>query len=95
MVVFYEYKLLKLFVPDALNTGYFHSLFILSTVSVVSLILKIPTINDKPKDFDCLFQLWQQVQEDTKEVIFDFSECYFLRQNPGFLTNNKKSIYMT
>jgi anti-sigma regulatory factor (Ser/Thr protein kinase) len=47
----------------------------------VSLILKVPTINDKPKDFGCLFQLWQQVQEDTKEVIFDFSECYFLRQN--------------
>ncbi|MBD2773543.1 ATP-binding protein [Iningainema tapete] len=47
----------------------------------MSLILKVPTINDKPKDFDCLFQLWQQVQECTKEVIFDFSECYFLQQN--------------
>jgi hypothetical protein len=47
----------------------------------VSLILKIPTINDNPKDFDYLFQLWQQVQEDTKEIIFDFSRCNFLRQN--------------
>lgn len=47
----------------------------------MSLILKVPTINDKTKDFDCLFQLWQQVQEDTKKVIFDFSKCYFLQQN--------------
>ena len=47
----------------------------------MSLILKIPTINDAPKDFDCLFQLWQQVQAETEEVIFDFSRCCFLRQN--------------
>lgn len=47
----------------------------------MSLILKVPTINDKPKDFDCLFQLWQQVQENVEEVIFDFSNCHFLRQN--------------
>jgi hypothetical protein len=47
----------------------------------VSLIVEIPTINDEPKDFDCLFQLWQQVQAETEEVIFDFSHCYFLRQN--------------
>jgi hypothetical protein len=47
----------------------------------VSLILQVPTINDEPKDFDCLFQLWQQVQDDANEIIFDFSKCYFLRQN--------------
>ncbi len=47
----------------------------------MSLILEIPTINDKPKDFDCLSQLWQKVQAETEEVIFDFSQCYFLRQN--------------
>lgn len=47
----------------------------------MSLILEIPTINDKPKDFDCLSQLWQKVQAETEEVIFDFSHCYFLRQN--------------
>jgi hypothetical protein len=47
----------------------------------VSLILKVPTINDKPKHFDSLFQLWKQAQKDAKEVIFDFSECYFLQQN--------------
>ena len=47
----------------------------------MSLILEIPTINDTPKDFDCLFQLWQQVQAETEEVILNFSRCYFLRQN--------------
>jgi hypothetical protein len=47
----------------------------------VSLLVTVPTINDEPKDFDCLFQLWQQVQKDTKEVIFDFSQCFFLQQN--------------
>lgn len=47
----------------------------------MSLTLEIPTINDAPKDFDCLFELWQQVQTETEEVIFDFSRCYFLRQN--------------
>ncbi|AFZ13444.1 ATP-binding region ATPase domain protein [Crinalium epipsammum PCC 9333] len=47
----------------------------------MSLIVTVPTINDKAKDFDRLFQLWTQVQENTKEVIFDFSQCFFLRQN--------------
>jgi len=47
----------------------------------MSLILKIPTINDKPVDFDCLFQLWQQVNQDCSEVILDFSKCRFLRPN--------------
>jgi len=47
----------------------------------MSLILKIPTINDKPADFDCLFQLLQQVNQDCSEVIIDFSKCRFLRPN--------------
>ncbi|MDD1415462.1 hypothetical protein MEN41_12710 [Dolichospermum sp. ST_con] len=47
----------------------------------MSLILKVPTINDSPRDFDNLFRLWQQIQTGEKEVIFDFSKCYFLRQN--------------
>ena len=47
----------------------------------MSLTLEIPTINDAPKDFDCLFKLWQQVQTETEEVTFDFSGCHFLRQN--------------
>jgi hypothetical protein len=47
----------------------------------VILILNIPKINDNLKDFDHLFHLWQQVQENENEVIFDFSRCNFLRQN--------------
>jgi hypothetical protein len=47
----------------------------------VSLTLKIPTINDKPRDFDCLFQLCTQVNQDCSEVILDFSKCRFLRPN--------------
>ena len=47
----------------------------------MSLILEIPTINDEPQDFSCLFQLWQKVQSNTEEVIFDFSHCRFLQQN--------------
>ena len=47
----------------------------------MSLTIKVPTVNDEIDDFDCLFQLWQQVNENCLEVIFDFSQCGFLRQN--------------
>jgi len=47
----------------------------------MSLILEIPTINDKPFDFDCLFEFWQQVNQNCSEVILDFSKCWFLRPN--------------
>ena len=47
----------------------------------MSLTLEIPTVNDKLNDFDCLFQLWQKVNEECSEVIFDFSKCWFLRPN--------------
>lgn len=43
--------------------------------------LKIPTINDGPQDFDKLFKLWEQVNDDFLDVTFDFSRCGFLRQN--------------
>lgn len=44
--------------------------------------LKIPTINDSPSDFINLFKLLAHIEqcEDT-EIIFDFSDCNFLRQN--------------
>lgn len=45
----------------------------------MSLVLKVPTVNDKLNHFDCLFKLRQQVNDDCSEVIFDFSECFFLR----------------
>ena len=47
----------------------------------MSLTLNIPTINDDVRDFDKLFQLWEQLNEDCSEVIIDFSKCYFLRPN--------------
>lgn len=47
----------------------------------MSLFLEVPTVNDKLGDFDCLFQFWQQVNNDCSEVVFDFSHCFFLRQN--------------
>jgi len=43
--------------------------------------LSVPTINDQPGDFDVLFSLWQQTQENEIKVRFDFSQCNFLRQN--------------
>ena len=43
--------------------------------------LSIPTINDQPADFDRLFKLWDQVNDDFLRVRFDFSNCSFLRQN--------------
>jgi len=46
-----------------------------------SITLQIPTINDNPRDFDTLFNLWSEVNEDALDVTFDFSHCGFLRQN--------------
>lgn len=43
--------------------------------------LQIPTINDKPSDFDKLFELWGIVQGCSSNVTFDFSRCEFLRPN--------------
>jgi hypothetical protein len=43
--------------------------------------LSVPTINDRLKDFDVLFSLWRQTQENGIEVAFDFSQCNRLRQN--------------
>lgn len=48
--------------------------------------IKIPTINDKPKDFDCLFRIWGDVKnhiddKDNPKIVFDFSNCKFLRPN--------------
>ena len=50
------------------------------------LTLNIPTINDNPRDFDKLFELWNSVQsyvstQKRPVVAFDFSRCRFLRPN--------------
>ncbi|XCN73516.1 MAG: ATP-binding protein [Candidatus Electrothrix aestuarii] len=45
------------------------------------IILNVPTVNDDNKDFDRLFSLWDQVNDDSLDVAFNFSHCHFLRQN--------------
>lgn len=46
-----------------------------------SITLYVPTVNDRLKDFDSLFGLWSQANIENSEIILDFSQCYFLRQN--------------
>lgn len=59
------------------------------------LTIKIPTINDRLKDFDALFSLWQLTNANNVEVTLDFSQCESLRQNAvaflGGLANLIKS----
>lgn len=43
--------------------------------------LNVPTINDDLSDFDNLFALWNQANDDSLVVTFDFSRCWFLKQN--------------
>jgi len=48
----------------------------------MAITLYIPTINDYLGDFDVMARLWHKVQEGNEsEVMFDFSQCRFLRQN--------------
>lgn len=41
----------------------------------------VPTINDDKMDFLKLFELYRECFEDPVDIILDFSECNFLRQN--------------
>lgn len=43
--------------------------------------VSVPTINDRSTDFDRLIDLWNNAISTRTDVIFDFSECGFLRQN--------------
>jgi len=43
--------------------------------------LDIPTINDRPADFDKLFKLWNEAKGYSLDITFDFSTCDFLRPN--------------
>lgn len=45
------------------------------------IVLQVPTINDGPHDFDRLFTLWNQVNDNNLAVVFDFSSCKFLQHN--------------
>ncbi len=48
----------------------------------LTITLKVPTLNDDKADFIRMFRLWQQIRgTHTPKVIFEFSGCYFLRQN--------------
>lgn len=44
-------------------------------------VISIPTINDGLYDFDKLFKIWARANSYEEDVIFDFSECKFLRPN--------------
>jgi hypothetical protein len=78
-----RYAVLKLTYP-----GQVHYIFI-SVKSLtgnylysMSLILKVPTLNDDIQDFDRLFSLHQQaINSDKEHLILDFSDCQFLRHN--------------
>lgn len=48
----------------------------------MTIILRVPTLNDSQTDCTRLFSLWRQLQNlESQEVIVDFSDCRFLRQN--------------
>lgn len=47
----------------------------------MTVVLNVPTINDDLSDFDKLFDLWNQANDDFLDVAFDFSRCRFLRHN--------------
>ena len=48
----------------------------------MKITLSIPTINDyTTADFDALFNLWNQANNDNMDVTFELSQCEFLRHN--------------
>lgn len=54
----------------------------LITQTSMTITLRVPTLNDEPGDFRKLFELWQTLKTyESSEIIFDFSNCRFLRQN--------------
>ena len=44
-------------------------------------IIQIPTLNDRPEDFQQLFEMSNQVNGLFEDVRFDFTNCRFLRSN--------------
>jgi hypothetical protein len=48
---------------------------------LMSRVIKVPTLNDRLEDFECLFSLYQQAIECGEDLILDFSRCNFLRHN--------------
>jgi hypothetical protein len=61
--------------------GFYQRKFLLPAIGDGRMRIKLKTVNDGLSDFDYLFELWSQMQGKSGPVIFDFSECRFLRQN--------------
>lgn len=45
------------------------------------LVVPIATINDTRRDFECLFSMREQLLRESRDVVFDFRDASFLRQN--------------
>lgn len=50
-------------------------------IKLMSQIIKVPTLNDRIEDFECLFSLYQQAIECDENLVLDFAYCNFLRHN--------------
>ncbi len=50
-------------------------------MSTSQTVLQIPWINDARADFEAMFNLWRRANGDSLNVLFDFSQCGFLRPN--------------
>lgn len=44
-------------------------------------VIKIPTLNDNPSDYDALFQILRSLNQGVMSVRLDFTHCVFLRQS--------------
>jgi hypothetical protein len=53
----------------------------LHDITLMSQVIKIPTLNDRIQDFERLFSLHQQAIGCEEDLILDFSGCNFLRHN--------------
>lgn len=44
-------------------------------------VIRVPTLSELTLSYDRMFQLWEQASGDNLDVVFDFSDCEFLRQS--------------
>ena len=44
-------------------------------------LIQIPTLNDAPRDFSRLFEIWSETNGYFADIRFDLSRCDFLRPN--------------
>ncbi len=50
-------------------------------MSMMRKLIQIPTLNDSPPDFARLFEIWNEANDSSEDIRFDFSRCRFLRPN--------------